>query len=213
VGKAVAASKGSGLLGKLGCLLMLALLWAGGQGVYEGLRNRSPETLTCEAAQAMPPPSTWVHLTGCRVNVLEAAYKTRFGVPTDDIFIPLKAGGGGDKAIRLVLATKDPDIVAVVKEMSALDGNDKKAFFSFLAKNARRLVRDKDVTGMVQSGIDKDDKIHRRLKEQNKDLADDFLVIDEGREPRLVWSLVLLGGGILLVVLLGAGAAGKKAAA
>jgi hypothetical protein len=209
----MSAREGGGLLGKLGCLLMLALMWAGGQGVYEGLRNRTPETMSCEAAQATPPRSSWVHLTGCRVNVLEAAYKTRFGIPTDDIFIPLKAGtGGGDKTIRLVLATKDPDIVAVVKEMSALDGNDKKAFFSFLAKNVRRLVRDKDVTGMVQSGIDKDDKIHRRLKEQNKDLADDFLVIDEGREPRLLWSLVLLGGGLLLVVLLGAGAAGKKAA-
>jgi hypothetical protein len=192
---------------------MIALLWAGGQGAYEALRNRSPETMTCEAAQATPPRSAWVHLTGCRVNVLEAAYKTRAGVATDDIFVPLTSGGqGGDKAVRLVLATKDPDVVAVVKEMSALDEKDTKALFSFLAKNAKRLVRVKDVTGMVQAGIDKDDKVYRRLKEVNKDLAADFLVIDEGRQPRLLWSLVLLGGGLLLVLLLGAGAARKQAA-
>jgi len=200
-------------VGKLGCLLMLALLWAGGQGVYEALSNRSPESLSCEAAQTTPPRSGWVHITGCKVNVLEAAYKTRAGVATDDIFIPLTAGGqGGAKTVRLVLATKDPDIVAVVKEMSALDQNDKKAFFSFLAKNAKRLIRDKDVSGMVQSGIDKNDKIHRRLKELNQDLAADFLVIDEGREPRLLWSLSLLGGGVLLLLLLGASAAKRQAA-
>ena len=200
-------------MAKLGCLLVLALLWAGGQGVYEVLQNRSPESLTCEAAQAAPPRSAWLHITGCKVNVLEAAYRTRAGVATDDIYVPLTAGGaGGHKIVRLVLATKDPEIVAVVKEMAALDENDKKAFFSFLAKNAKRLIRDKDVTGMVQSGIDKNDKVHRRLKELNKDLADDFLVIDEGREPRLLWSLVLLGGGVGLLVLLGASAAKKQPA-
>lgn len=197
----------------LGCLLTLGLLWGGGQGVYEALRNRSPETVSCEQAEKTPPTASWLHLTGCRLNVMEAAYKTRFGLPTDDIFIPLTSTGPGKKTVRFVLATKDPDIIAVVKEMAALDQKDSKALFGFLAKNAKRLIREKDVKGMVQSGIDKNDKIHKRLRETNKDLVDDFVVIDEGREPGFLWSAVLLTIGLLLVAFfLRDGGKGKAAA-
>ena len=198
----------------LGCLLTIALLWAGGQGVYEAVRNRAPESLSCEQAQKTPPRSAWVHLTGCSVNVMEAAYKvTSAGQPTDDIFIPLTAKEPGEtKTVRFVLATKDPDIVAVVKEMTAVDGKDQSAFFAFLGKNANRLVRDKDVTGMVQSGISKNDSIHKRLRELNKGLVEDFVVIDEGREPALMWSLLLLAGGVIILLLFVA-RAGTKAKA
>jgi len=192
---------------KLGCLVMLALLWAGGQGVYEGLRNRTPQTMTCEEAEKTPPTGSWLKLTGCRVNVIEAVYKTRFGAPTDDIFIPLTASGPNRaKAVRFVVATRDPDIVALVKEMAAIDDKSKGASFAFLAKNLHRLVRDKDVMGMVQSGIDKDDKTHKRLRELNKDLVEDFVVIDEGRQPSLFKSFLILGGGIVVLLLFIAGA-------
>lgn len=196
---------------KLGCLLTLALLWGGGQGVYEALRNRSPQEMTCEQAEKTPPSGSWLHLTGCRVNVMEAAYKTRFGVPIDDIFIPLTSAGPGKKPVRFVLATKDPEIIAVVKEMAALDEKDKGALFTFLAKNAKRLVRDKDVKGMVQSGIDKNDKVQRRLRDVNKDLVADFVVIDEGREPGFLWSAFLLTGGVVLAFLFVAGSQSKTA--
>jgi hypothetical protein len=185
-------------------------LWAGGQGVYEAVRDRTPQSMTCDEAQTTPPSAAWIHLTGCRVNVMEAAYKTRLGVPTGDIFIPLaprdrRASG----PVHFVLATKDPDIVAVAKEMAALDGKDTGAAFAFLAKNAKRLIRDKDVTGMVQSGIDKDDKLHRRLRELNKDLVADFVVVDEGRRPNPLVSLLLLVGGLALVLVIGVSAAKK----
>src|SRR5262245_10606107 len=123
-----------------GCLVMIALLWAGGQGVYEGVRNRSPQTMTCAEAEKAPPTASWLHLTDCKVNVLGATYKTRFGKPTDEVFVPLSGAGKEDsKTTRFVLATKDPDIIAVVGEMAAVDSKDTKAVFSFMAKNAKRL--------------------------------------------------------------------------
>lgn len=195
---------------KLGCLVTLALLWGGGQGIYEAVRNRAPQSMTCDAAQTIAPSADWVHLTGCSVNVMEAAYKTRLGVPTGDIFIPLVPKGRHTPGpVRFVLATKDPDIIAVTGEMAALDGKDKGATFAFLAKNVKRLIRDKDVTGMVQSGIDKDDKLHKRLRELNKDLVADFVVVDEGRSPTPLMSFLLLLGGLVLVLVFGVSAAKK----
>jgi len=199
---------------KLAFLLAIALLWAGGQGVYEGVTNRAPQTISCAEANKTPPSATWLHLTGCRVSVIEAAYSTtRSGdEPSGDIYLPLSSAGEDEsKTVRFVLATRDPAVLSLIKEMSALDAKNEGAFFSFLGKNAKRMIYDKDVTGMVQSGINRKDKVQEKLRELNKDLAADFVVIEEGREPGLVWPAVLLTGGIALFLFLSLRIAGKKA--
>lgn len=196
----------------LGCLFTIALLFAGGQGVYEGVRNRAPESLSCAQAEKTPPRSAWVNLTGCKVNLMEAAYNTRFGAPAEKIFVPLTVTESSKtNTVHFVLATQDTEMVAVVHEMAALDEKDTSAVYAFLGKNAKRLIRDKDVIGMVQSGISKNDKMHQRLRDLNKDLVEDFLVIDEGREPDLMWSFLLLAGGVLCLLLLVASLTKAKA--
>jgi hypothetical protein len=196
---------------KLGCLLVIALIWAGGQGVYEAVRNRAPRVVSCSEAQTALPSEQWLHLTGCRVNVLGAAYKSRGNTPTGDIYIPITAAGGGGRKTRLVLATHDPEIVALVREMSAINEGDKTAAFGFIAKNAARMVRTKDIEGMVEAGIDKNDKLHRRLKELNEDLESEFVVIDEGRRPGFLKSSLMLGGGVLVALFVAVAGRGQSA--
>jgi hypothetical protein len=191
-------------VGRFGCLLilvMLGLFIAGGQGCYEAVRNRAPHEMTCADADKGLPEAQWLHLKDCTLNVLGAAYQTRNGKPTNEIYIPI-SGGGENKLSRIVLKTNDPDVVAVVKEMAALDEKNTSGFLAFMARNKDRMFRTKDVKGMVQAGIDKSDKVQSKLREMNKELAADFVVLDEGREPGFIKSGLMLGGGALVGVLL-----------
>ena len=196
---------------KLALLAMIGLLWASGQGFYEAWRYREPLTQPCDAAVAEAPRSRWVRFTGCRVNVLKATYSTRAnGEVADTVYLTLTPrGAAASQRVRYLLATTDPDVIAVVKEMAALDEKDKSAFYSFLSRNLKRLVRDKDVVGMTQTWVDRRDKTDKRLREANKELTDDFEIIDEGRQPGGVGSaLAALGGAVVAFLVLGVLAAG-----
>ncbi len=192
---------------KLAFLAMIGLLWVSGQGFYEAWSYKAPVTEPCDAALAGAPRSGWVHFTGCRVNVMEATYMTRgSGEVTDEIYLVLAPrGASATQPVHYLLATKDPDVIAVVKEMAAIDGKDKRALYGFLAKNITRLVRDKDVIGMPQTWLDRSNKTDKRLRESNKNLADDFVILDEGRQPGSVGSaLGALGGAVVAFLFLGA---------
>ena len=189
-----------------GLLLVVALVLGGGQGLYEALRYRQPESLPCEEALRGPLPSRWVRLVGCRVNGAEAAWKTHFTSPAIDVYVPLiPKDPRTSKTVGLVLKTKDPELLDAVKDLAALDPKDSKAVILFMVKNEKRLKLDKDITGMVDSGIDS--KISRHLKELDRHLADDFAVIDEGRKPSFAKSGLLLLAGLSVLVF---GVLGRK---
>jgi hypothetical protein len=193
---------------KLGCLVVIGMLYAGGHGLWVGFRNRSPQTMTCAEAARTPPTADWVHLTGCRINLMDAvARESSSGEPRGDIYVPLRAAPKADtdnpRTARFVLATRDPAIVAVLTEMSALDANDKSAFYGFMAKNLDRMIIDRDVRGVVRGGLLNDDRVTTRLKHMKLELAPDFVVLNDGEEPSLLWPLTLLGGGVAAIVMLG----------
>jgi hypothetical protein len=198
-----------------GCLLfiVIALLWGGGQGVYVGMKNRQPTSLSCADFYAGRPKSEWLKLTGCRLSYLGATYRERFG-DIREVFVPvLPVGERRDKTIRLVLATEDAETIALLKEMKKASEQDQKALFGFLAQNAKRLFVERDVEGTLQTGIDRSEKTMKKLRQAEKDLADDFAVLDEGKKPSLFASLALLGGGLLGGLLLIALAARKTSPA
>lgn len=193
-GPSLAAALPSVLLAVAGC----ALVWVGGCGVATGFRLRSPRTLSCEEFYAKPPASEHVRLTGCRTRLFDASYRERFGA-IQEVFapvVPLREQETVD--IRLVLATKDPDARALIKDMRELEKQgDKAAGFAFLSKNAARMVVSRDLQGMIRQGVDRNDETLRKLKEIESNLVEDFAILDEGRRPGLVMPLALIAGGLL----------------
>jgi hypothetical protein len=187
---------------RLGCLFLfgtVALLWAGGQGFYQALTNRAPVTMTCADFEKAPAKAAWVKVTGCTGSLIDSSYKKKYGSVTE-IFIPVHTKGGSETA-HLVVATDDPAVLAVAKRMSEADAKgDTKAMFSFLAENMTALQYDREIEGMVRSGFDSDDKVLKHLRERKKGLAADFVVLDQGKKPGMIKSVLLLGGGLLLGV-------------
>jgi hypothetical protein len=187
---------------RLGCLLLfgtVALLWAGGQGFYQAVTNRTPTMLTCADLEKAPAKAAWVRVTGCTGSLIDSSYKKKYSSVTE-IFIPVHTKGGSETA-HLVVATEDPSLLAVAKRMSEADAkSDTKAMLSFLAENAKALQYDQEIEGMVRSGFDSDDKVLKHLRERKKGLAADFVVLDQGKKPGMIKSGLMLGGGVLLGV-------------
>jgi hypothetical protein len=199
-------------------LVAIALIWGGGQGVYEAATNRAPQSISCEQANKTPPAAAWLNLTGCRINVIYAAYTSGSnGAPDGDIYLPLllrrdaeSSEANAKERLHYVVATRDPAIVSVVKEMNALDGKDSSVIL-YAAKNMDRVMFEKNVVGMVQSGINRREKIVEKLRSLNDNLQYDFVVIEEGKEPSVVWSAAVLTAGAALFLFLSSRLVARKA--
>ena len=63
---------------------------------------------------------------------------------------------------------------------------------------------------MVRYGVDLDDSERADLAGLDDTLASDFVIVDEGKEPGLATSLGFLGGGVVLLLGVGAVAAGSE---
>lgn len=183
--------------------LAVFLVARGGHGLYTAFTNRTPQSITCAEAEKTLPAGAWLKLTGCRVNLMNASVRTKSdGMPTGEVVVPLTAAGpNAPKTTRIVLVTRDAEIAAVLSQMRAL-GADESRLAAFVRGSRDRIVRDKEVTGLVQSGFDRKRTIEDHMRRANKNLSGDLLFIDEGREPEWLVSALMLAGSVVLVILL-----------
>jgi hypothetical protein len=183
---------------RLGVLVAIGLFGAGGYGLGKTIRYRHPRALTCAQAATPLAPGEWISLTGCSVSVLEAVQRAGHD---DEALLPLIPSAPPATLVRLVLATRDPEILAVMHDVQKSRARGPIDLVEFLMENSNeaRVFRNRDVIGRVEPPVDKDDKVRGRLHHFNKALAEDFVLIGEiaeGRAPGLGGPVVLLVAGI-----------------
>ena len=190
---------------QLGCLAALGalyMMWVGGQGLYTSVKNRTPMELTCGSYDEVRPNKEWLKLTGCTLNLLESSYMEENGEVVE-LFIPARGEGEeeGDP-IYVLVASKDEELIAATNEIMALESD--RAVLNYFAQNRHRLLVKRDVDGLVRYGVDLDDSDRAELAGLDESLAEDFVIVDDGKTPRFGRSVGFLGGGVVL--LLGVGA-------
>ncbi|WP_397383209.1 hypothetical protein [Prosthecobacter sp.] len=184
-------------LGCLGYLIVIALLWGGGQGVYTALKNRQPLQITVSDYIAKKPNAEWVTLKDAQLNLLEAAHKERLG-KISEIFIPVRPKGEStDGPVHILLSTKDDTIVAALEDLNKSSGTMKEAL-NAASRHADKLFMQKDVSGLIRFGIDSDDKTRAKLAKLDMKLAPDFVIMNDGAAPSLLGSMSMLGIGVLI---------------
>lgn len=184
-------------LGCLGYLIVIALLWGGGQGVYTALKNRQPLEITVSDYIAKKPNAEWVTLKEAQLNLLEAAHKERLG-KISEIFIPVRPKGESTGAlVHILLSTKDKDIVAALEDLDNSGGTMKEAM-NAASRHADKLFMQKDVSGLIRFGIDSDDKTRNKLAKLDMKLTADFVIMNDGAAPSLFGSIAMLGIGLLV---------------
>jgi hypothetical protein len=174
--------------------LIAFLLWSGGQGVYTAVKNRKPITMSFSEFEKAKPEAKWLALTGCTLDLTDAAYRTIKGSQRPiELYVPVYPNDSKEGKIQVLLATKSPDLIQTVMEVNALESRaDAKAYDE---KNHDRLFPKRDIKGLVRYGIELNDNDRRKIAGLLENAAKNFIIVDDTKSPELSKSLGLLLGG------------------
>lgn len=179
---------------------MIGLLWGGGQGLYVALKNRQPTAMSYEEYVKTKPKAEWLVLSNCVLNLPGTAYRVSktSNTPTM-LYVPVAVPKlSENKKVQVILATKDDVMMETMKEMQQQKSTT--AALTWIAKNSERCFPKKDISGVVQFGIDQKDSERKKLASLQGDLANDFIIIKDGEEPAILLSGVMFTGGVLLLL-------------
>ncbi len=198
------SSRGFISIGCLGYLIVIALLYGGGQGIYTALKNREPKVIPTKDYLARPPDAEWVTLKGATLNLLESAHReSSITGKIEEVFIPVRVDENDSGPVKVLLATKDKETLATLEAISSAGGKtgSQEAVLKAVAGHASQVLRVRDISGLVRFGIDADSKTRDKLAGLRMRLAKDFIILDEGKKPELGLSLILLVIGLIGAVI------------
>lgn len=186
-----------------GCILPLVALGCfigGAQGIYTVLTNREPKVYDIDQYLAKRPTDKWVRITGGRPDFADATYlSSRLGTPrVTEVFLPVRSLHESRKAkVKILLATKQPEIVEAIEITKALKPEQAA---SYVMEHAEALLAPRDIEGLIRFGIETKDKEERQLREVSPNLAEDCVILDEGKKPNALASVYLLAAGVGLTI-------------
>jgi hypothetical protein len=201
---------------RLGCLAVAGALWLivfGGKEVRDAAMFRTPKTITCEQFTKSPPGEGWYKVTDAAILLTEASFmvhKSKYDTNNIDpdkieaVYLPVhpmpkaSAEFKPDAQVGLILRTKDPSILAKVKEMHALPDNEKQVE-KWMDDHLTELLITRDITGMVESGLESDNDTRSQLAKLESSLMPNYAIMDEGKKPSIGIAGAKLTGGILLL--------------
>lgn len=149
---------------------------------------------------AKTPDAKWLRVTGGELDTLNSVYPT--GISKGDakeIYVPVMEPGNDstEGAIKLLLLTKDPELVGLVNEAKQVDDDPSpERLKTFLASRAAQLRPQKSVEGLVQFGIQSDSKRRAKIGKIYANLASDAVILEDGKKPSPGKGSVLVLGGL-----------------
>jgi hypothetical protein len=187
--------------GRLGCFLIAAvigLFWAGGQNFYTGITNRTPTKATVAEYAKTRPTAHWLHLTGARLMITDAMYRTSSkgaSGSVQELFIPVRAEPDGAGTCVVLFSTKDAGLMTLHQQLQS--ASTKEQAIGFLQHHKDKIFN-REIKGLVRYGIDLKDEERRKLANLDKSLAPDFIILNDGAEPSMAAGIGMLAGGAVL---------------
>jgi len=205
---------------RCGCaLVILAILMilTGIQQVREAHAFTRPKEITCEQFLQAPPQEGWYRITGGVVKLDEAVYsiwtrksaevKTPQGdLKIDAVYIPVHTPDSWDEKkedfppTSLVVETHDPEIIETLKQWNRMDNSKPEESKRWMEENMAKLLMQRDITGVVQTGMNSSNKTREDISKLQKSLEPGYVIIDEGRVPSMSGGMGMLFGGFFMAV-------------
>lgn len=194
-------------------LFMLALggLITGARGVYIAVTNRTPTVLGYRQCLKSRPDKAWLRVTNCELDVPEARWFTRVGDEGDDslnrattFYVPVREPDSPKGEVCMLVKTTDPGIKQTLIEGNTVSLKSIDAGKEWILKNLKRVYPRQDVQGIVMWSWDLSSTERAELAKAQKNLADDFLIIDADRQkPSFLISGVSLVAGLAFLGIVG----------
>jgi hypothetical protein len=186
--------------GCLGLLLLVGGLGGGGQMIYTSLSNRQPLSITVEDYITQKPSAKWVELTHAKASILESASIGLLG-SVEELYIPVRPREQEiEGPISILLKTKSPGLLQFITQLRK--AKDEQAGNEIIAQHLDYVRGPEVIKGLVQSGFETDSKARRKLNSLEMNLSNDFIIVEDGKQPSIIEGLMVLliglvGGGML----------------
>lgn len=185
---------------RAGCfatVIILGLLIGGGQMIYTGIKNRSPQTISTSDYLANGSSAEWIHLTGACLDLADCATLSKKNEGISELYVPVRAPGEGPGApVKLLFNTADTSLVGLVGNLQSAGNNP--ARLAKLEPELRSASAPRGIIGLIQFGIDSDRKTRQKLERLNLKLANDYYVIKDGAKPNLMLGAAMFAVGLVL---------------
>lgn len=191
---------------RLGCLLPLvsiALIIGGGQSVYTGFKNRKITEIELASLMEKKPDTEWLRIQGGVLDTMNSVYPSRFGSKkATSMYVPLVLPDtdSSEGQIHALVLTKDQALLDFTNEIREMEESDieEAELQMFILKNIDKIRVSRPVEGVVQFGIEADDKKSRKINDLYGNIADDAIIIEEGKKPSASEGVIMLTGGLIL---------------
>jgi len=176
----------------------LPLLALGAVGLYDVAANRQQTTLTCGDLERQPPGARWIRLTGCEVDYTHPGVRPSTGLIRELYFPVRTAGRPQTSPAPLVVATRDPQALAVAQ---GTIGDGREPDTEELTVMGLRIVTllkaSREVEGVVRSGPLERLQTRSVLEGLSTPLASSFVALDLHGRPSPMVPGIETGAGVL----------------
>ena len=178
---------------------LIGLFWAGGQSLYTAFTNRTPNVLSYQDYTRAKSDADWLVITNCQLDLTRACYLSYVGDKNPyEYYVPVESRGATTGTVHILLKTADPGLKSIIAEMNKLN-SDKDARV-WLQKNRQRAFPRQDVRGLVRYGIDLKSSDRDQLAHADKDIAQDFIILESDAQPSFASGIAYTGSGLALLV-------------
>ena len=165
-------------------------LWWGGQNLYTGLRERDPLEITCASYLKDRPDNRFLKLTECEPDLENMAIEEGKNKEVKAVYIPMRAKGTTVGKTQIVLKRTDDAMTSLADSLDGPGGPNEAV--------AKKVLSELEGPnqGLVQFGLDLSDKDMTQLKNLNLGLAEDFIIMEHGKAPRLLLGALAFAVGL-----------------
>jgi hypothetical protein len=182
-------NRGAWLLIGLG---LAVLMW--GTGLFRRGQPQ-PEVMSCAAALNQRPLPKWLWLTNCQLDLADATGPANFpGQRPPELFVPVRGLGETSKA-NILLRTKSPIYVATFLQLQSFKSPVEARLWA--SRHADMVFPRRDARGMVRPTPAAD---ALKFTQRPESLAAEFLLLEEGQQPRATGTPAFLALGAILVL-------------
>ena len=163
------------------------------------LRSRAQTAVTCEQFHRARPASGWLRITGCEIDYVRAGYRESRGRVTE-LFFPVRpAGTSPAQPSSLVIATRDPGLLALIERgLTGPAQKDQEAFLVMMLQIVTAMGASREVEGLTRPPLAA--LISRpSLRSIKAPLESTFAILDLRRRPQPLFPAIeAIAGAVAL---------------